>query len=100
MSSVSPAARMSPIERRRWGEGSGGRGGASPALARTEMPPSSDVSSTMTTSLASAPWSTRVAASNSSGEVPALEGERAEGADGGLLGEAMRHPLAPDRAVA
>ena len=67
VSSVSPAARMSPILRRTWGEGSGGRGGASPALARTEMLPSREVSSTITTSLASAPWSTRAAASNSSG---------------------------------
>ena len=66
------------------------------ARADRDVPVRRRVSSTMTTSLASAPWSTRAAASNSSDEVPALEGERAERADGRLLGEAVLHLLAPE----
>ena len=66
VSSVSPASRRRRTDSRSSGEGSGGRGGGSPALARTMISPSAVVSTTMITSLASVSCSTRAASSNSS----------------------------------
>ena len=91
-----PPCRMRSIERRRSREGSGGWGATSPALARTVMPPSAVVSSTMIMSLASVSWSTRAASSNSSATGRPREGERAERADVRLLGEAVARVVASD----
>ena len=66
VSSVSPASRRRRTEPRSSGDGSGGWGGGSPALARTVMSPSAVVCTTMITSLASVSCSTWAAASNSS----------------------------------
>ena len=66
VSSVLPASRRRTTDSRSSGEGSGGRGGGSPALARTMISPSAVVSTTMTTSLASVSCSTRAASSSRS----------------------------------
>ena len=100
LSSVSPAARMRPSARRRSGEGTAAAQAASRRRSRgprCRRPLCSRAPRSR--SLASVSWSTRAASSSSSATGRPREGERAERADGRLLGQAAAELLPPAHAL-